>query len=278
MELDIYQYTDYRRFLKDFYTAKKQANPAYSYRAFSKAAQLSSENYLWQVINGKLNLSSTTIRKFLGGLKLRKHEAAFFENLVFFNQAKTPEEKNHYYQRMSSSKRYIKARHLEKDQFEYLSKWYYAAVRELVLLPDFQLDPVWIAKRLSPSINLKDAQEAIGLLLRLELIGKDETGRTIQTERHLTSGYEVQSLAAVNYHQQMISRASEALKRTKSEHRDISALTVAVSRKKISEVKRRIHEFKRELHEFMADGEGADVVYQLNLQLFNLSEVPDEAC
>lgn len=278
MEIDIYQYTDYRKFLKDFYAAKKKASRAYSYRAFSKVAGLSSENYLWQVMNGKLNLGPASVQKFCVGLKLKRHEAAYFENLVLFNQAKTSEEKNHFYSRLASSKRYIKARHIERDQFEYLSKWYYAAVRELVLLPDFQLDAVWIGRRLMPQITAREAEEALTLLLRLELIGKDESGRIIQTERHLTSGYEVRSLAAVNFHRQMIGKAVESLERTKAEHRDISALTVAVSRAKIAEVKRRIHEFKRQLHEFMASGDDADVIYQLNLQLFNLSEVSDEAC
>lgn len=278
MEINIYNYTDYRQFLKDFYAARKQGNPSYSYRAFSKAAGLSSDNYLWQVMNGMLNLGPPSILKFSIGLKLKKHEAEFFENLVRFNQAKTSDEKNVYYRKIASSKRYIRARHLEKDQFEYLSKWYYAAVRELVLLPGFRPAAAWIAKRLRPSISIREAEEAMGLLLRLGFVSRDGAGRYVQTERHLTSGYEVASLAAVNYHRQMLAKAAESLERSRAPHRDISALTCAVSKKKIAEVKRRIHEFKRQLHEFMAEGEGADVVYQLNLQLFNLSEVPDEAC
>lgn len=275
-KLSIYDYSDYRKYLRDFYKEKKRLNKSFSHRSFMKSAELSSENHLWQVIAGRRNLTNGSIRKFAKGLKLKKHEADYFENLIFFNQAKTSDEKNHYYKKLASSKRYIEARHLEKEQFEYLSKWYYAAVRELVLLPNFKNDPEWIARRLNPAITIKEAEEAMALLFRLGLLSIDDDGRVVQAERHLSTGYEVQSLAAVNFHKQMIAKASEALDRVRAEHRDISALTVAVSKEKISEVKRRIHQFKRELHEYMAEGENADVVYQFNLQLFNLSEVTDE--
>lgn len=274
--LNIYAFTDYRAYLKAFYRMKKRSKRGYSYRAFAMAAGLSSENHLWQVITGRRSLSNGSIRKFAKGLRLKKHEAEFFENLVLFNQARTHEEKNHYYRRMASSKRYIEARHLERDQYEYFSKWYYAAVRELVLLPDFQEDARWIAAKLSPRITVKEAEASLELLQRLGLLGRDAEGRLVQTQQNLTSGYEVNSIAVVNYHRQMLEKAGESLERVRAPLRDVSALTVAVSQEKIAEVKRRLHEFKRELHAFMTEGEDADVVYQLNLQLFNLSEVSDE--
>ncbi len=273
---NLYAFTDYRAYLKAFYAWKKRENPSYSYRLFSRTAGLSSDNHLWQVITGRKSLGNGTIRKFAKGLKLKKRESAFFENLVLFNQAKTNEEKNHYYQRLASSKGYIEVRHIEKDQYEYLSKWYFAAVREMVLLPTFREDPKWIAARLTPRISTCEATEAMELLFRLGLWTRTDEGRIVQSERHLGTVYEVASLAAANFHHQMIEKARESIDRSQAQHRDISALTVAVSKEKIAEVKRRIHAFKRELHAFMAEGEAADVIYQLNLQLFNLSEVPDE--
>lgn len=276
MRIDIYQYTDYRKFLADFYREKKESTPSFSYRAFSKAAGLSTGNYLWQVITGRANLGNGNVQKFCAGLKLKKHEADYFENLVRFNQARTNDEKNHYYQKLASSKRYLKVRQLEKDQFEFFSKWYYAAIHELVALPEFRRDPAWIAARLHPEISPREAAEALDLLFRLGLVAEGAEGRVVQTHRHISSGYEVASLAAANFHRQMIQRAYEALEKVHHTNRDISSLTIAISKDKLAEAKRRIHEFKRQLHEFLASGEVADAVYQLNFQLFSLSEVPNE--
>ncbi len=273
---NIYTYLDYRTYLRDLYEARKQTKRGFSYRSFARTAGLSSENHLWQVINGRRKLSGATIIKFAKGFGLKKHETAYFEHLVHFNQAKTTEEKNHHYRKLASSKRYIEVRHLERDQFEYLSKWYYAVIRELVLLPDFCEEPAWIAARLAPVISEREAAEALELLFRLGLLGRDADGRVVQTERHVTSGEEVASLAATNFHKQMIDRAAAAVEGTRPEHRELSALTVAIPKAKIAQVKERIRQVRRELHEMMATDDGADVVYQLNLQFFNVSEVAGE--
>lgn len=277
MKCDLYQYTDYRKFLADFYKEKKKENKHFSYRSFAKAAGLSTGNYLWQVISGRCNLGNENIRKFCKGLRLKRHEAEHFENLVHFNQARASDEANLYYQKLASSKRYLKVRRLEKDHYEFFSRWYYVAIHELVLLPDFCEDPQWIASRLKPAITPREVNESLKLLFRLGLLCRNEEGRIVQTATHVTSGSEIAPLAVTNFHRQMITRAAEALEELQQDQRDISSLTVAVSKEKIAEVRRRIHEFKRSLHAFMASGEQADTVYQLNLQLFSLCGVPNEA-
>lgn len=276
-KLNIYGFTDYRAFLTAFYRERKRENPNYSFRLFSRAAGLPTDNHLWLVMTGRRNLSNGTVQKFAKGLKLTKREAEFFENLVFFNQAETNEEKNLYYKRLASSKRYVKLRHIERDQFEYFSKWYYAAIRELVRLPQFVEDPAWIAARLKPRVSAKEAKEALELLFRLGLVARAEDGRIVQAERHVGTDHEVASLAVANFHKQMIEKAGESIDLSPAKHRDISSLTFILTKEKIAEAKRRMQEFKREFHEFLAGCEGGDAVYQMNLQLFNLSEVPDEA-
>lgn len=277
-KINIYEFTDYREFLKTYYREKKRENKSFSFLAFARAAGIGSKNHLWQAMNGRRNLQGNTIRRFTRGLKLKKHEAEYFENLVYFNQAKTSEEKNLYYKKLASSKHYIEVRHIERDQYEYLSQWYYATVRELPLLSDFAEDPAWIANRLSPRITEKEAREAMELLFRLGFWCRDCSGKVVQAERYLSTANEIVSLAAANFHKQMIAKASEAIDAIRPQHREMSSLTVAVAREKVAEVKRRIQEFRRELHAYITNGEKADTIYQLNLHFFNLSEVPDEAC
>lgn len=274
---NIYEFTDYRAFLKAYYETRKRENRRYSFTTFAKQADIGSRNHLWQAMTGRRNLTLVTIRKFAKGLKLKKHEAEYFENLVLFNQAKTNEEKNIYYKKLASSKHYIEVRHIEHDQYEFLSRWYYAAIRELVNLPSFVEDPAWIAKRLAPQISEKEAGEALELLFRLGLLGRDTAGRAIQTERHLSTANEVAHLAAANFHKQMIAKAAQAVDRSNAEHREISSLTVGVAKEHIAEIKQRIQAFRREIHAFIESKGKTDAIYQFNLQFFNLSEVPDEA-
>jgi uncharacterized protein (TIGR02147 family) len=60
----VYDFTNYRDFLKAFFEFKKLTNPAYSASMFARKAGLgeNSRGYLKLVIEDKRNLSSLTIR------------------------------------------------------------------------------------------------------------------------------------------------------------------------------------------------------------------------
>jgi uncharacterized protein (TIGR02147 family) len=65
--------------------------------------------------------------------------------------------------------------------------------------------------------------------------------------------------------------AQEALYSVPKTHRDISTLTLSISKQGLQRMKEKIKEFRRELLEIAKADEHADRVYQLNLQLFPLS-------
>jgi len=104
---------------------------------------------------------------------------------------------------------------------------------------------------------------------------RHESGKffSIEGVRTRAKDREVASLAIANYHRGMILRASDSLEKTPGEKRDISSLTVALNKKKFEETKRRIQEFRRELNVLLSEEKEPDSVYQINFQIFNLSEV-----
>lgn len=272
---DIFKYLDYRHFLRDFYREKKEVKGSvYSFRLFSRQAGFAAPNFLQLVMEGKRNLSLDGIHRFIKGLRLNREEARFFENLVQFNQATYDAEKTKWYQRLATSKRYREIKKIEIDQFVYYSRWYFTAIRELVLLPDFKEDPKWIAQRVRPKITPKEAAEALELLEGIGFLKRDKGKRLVQTDRNITTEREVASLAIANYHRQMMERAAQSIDMTPGDKRDISSLTVAMSREKFIEAKRRIQEFRRELNVLLSDEGKTDSVYQINFQIFNLTEVP----
>lgn len=273
--VDLFRYLDYRHYLRDYYREQKETKGSrFSFRTFSRAAGLRSPNFLKLVMDGKRNLGPEGIACFQKALHLNKEESAYFENLVLFNQATNDRERTERYQKMSASKSYQEIKEIEKDYFVYFSRWYYAAIRELALLPDFKEDPKWIARKLSPPIKPQEAATALELLLKLGFLKRDKSGRLVQAERNITTPREVQSLAIANFHRQMIRIASEAIDRTSAEKRDISSLTIPLSAEKFREAKRRIQEFRRELNVLLSDDLKADSVYQINFQIFNLTEIP----
>lgn len=273
---DLFTYLDYRKYLADSFEELKAKHSGFSHRAFARMAGFTSSNFLMLVMQGKRNLSGTGIQKVARALKLKKKEIQFFENLVRFNQSKTDAERNLYYERIASNRKYAEARRLEKGQFEYYSRWYIPVIREMVMLQNFREDPAWIAAQLSPTITPREAKAALALLLDIGLLARNEDGRLVQSERHIASGDEVSSLAMTNFQREMIERAAASIDATPPERREVGSVTFAISKGRLDEAKRMIREFRSRLSGFLAEEEeeeGADAVYQFNMQLFNVSKI-----
>jgi uncharacterized protein (TIGR02147 family) len=268
----VFDFLDYRAFLRAYYETHKRTRAGFSFRTFSKRAGLRSPNFFKLVMDGDRNLGIETVPKFADALGLAGAERAFFSDLVAFEQAADSVEKNRAFERIASSRRFRTAKRIDGLLLTYLSHWYHPAIRELAARKDFSDDPKWIAKRLRPTISPAQAAQSLELLQSLGLLVRDPgTGRLVRGEPTLTTEHEVTALGAANFHRQMLQRASESIDDIPAKLRDLAALTVCVSSATAAQVKERIHQFREALTELCdAEPDGA-TVYQLNIQWFPLT-------
>jgi uncharacterized protein (TIGR02147 family) len=264
-------YMDYRAFLKDMFTYKKKTDRYFSYRYFSRRAGITSPNFLQLVISGKRNLTQESAAKICKGFDLKKTDREYFENLVWLNQSTTHEDRNHYYRKIVSLKSNASVRKLDKASYEYFSKWFYPAIREVISLGNHKWDAEKISNRLDPEIAPKDAEKALKALIDLGLISRDSDGVYRQNESFLTTGPEVQSLAVANFHREMLRLATESIERHNAEVRDISSLTISIRSERVRELKEHLSRIRHEIMKMYCEDKDCDQVYQLNLQLFPLS-------
>jgi uncharacterized protein (TIGR02147 family) len=92
----IYQYDNYRDFLRDYYTEMKETSKGFSFSQFSHLSGLGSANYIKFIIEGKRNLTVETIHGTSVALRLIGKEIEYYEALVLANQA-TPGSVQGYY-------------------------------------------------------------------------------------------------------------------------------------------------------------------------------------
>lgn len=271
-----YDYLDHRAFLREWVEAKKQDNPRYSYRMFSRRAG-TSVSLLHHVIEGKRNLTSATTEAFAKALSLRAGEARFFALLVAFDAAGTADERNQAWQRISTTRRFREARDIERMSFDYLSCWYLPAIRELAALPGFKADAVWIAQQLQPPITAAEASRALTVLLELGLL-VEQDGGLVPAEASVATPAEVTSLAVRNYHHGMIGLAQESIERIPGDERHLLAVTVGVPRSLVPRIKEESNRMMQQLMNLCDAAEDAsEQVVQINLQVFPLSQaVPAE--
>ncbi|MBD3316782.1 MAG: TIGR02147 family protein [Chitinivibrionales bacterium] len=134
---DLFEHMNYREYLADYYAEKKARRACYSYRLFSRKAGFASPNFLKLVIEGQRNLSKDSVFKFSKALGFNKREAEYFENLVFFNQSKTLEEKNAYLSNLMRFRGRVDPAKIERSEYAYFSQWYHPVIRELIASVDF---------------------------------------------------------------------------------------------------------------------------------------------
>ena len=91
------------------------------------------------LIENKRNLTESSILKISQAIGLSREEADYFESLVFFNQAKTINEKTHYYSKLIEIRRPLDVQVIEADRYEYYSKWYHSVVREVATFFNFHI-------------------------------------------------------------------------------------------------------------------------------------------
>jgi uncharacterized protein (TIGR02147 family) len=270
--VSVYDFLDYRAYLRAYYQAAKQQRKSFSFRLFSKLAGLRSPNFLKLVIDGERNLGAESVGRFAAALGLSAADAEFFGDLVALSQAQTLAEKNRAFENIAASRRFRAARRISGELFAYLSHWYNPAIRELAARADFREDPQWIAAQLRPNISASEAAESMRLLLSLELLVRNPaTGRVERGDPTLTTEHEVNALGAAAFHRQMLERAAQAIETVPRELRALSALTVCVSPETALKVKQRIEHFRESLTELCDADQNGTTVYQLNVQWFPLS-------
>lgn len=273
---DILEYGSYRKYLRDTYSYLKVEKPQFSFRFFSRMAGFNSPNFLKLVMEEQRNLSAESVEKFIKALKLTGKEATHFRQLVLLEQSESLEEKKIYAEQLIKSRNYKKLKPLSEKEFAYYSNWYYIPIREMVALPNFQEDPKWIAEQLVPKISTVQAKQALHDLLQLELLTRDANGKLKQTQTIVSTGDSITATSVINFHQIMAKLGGESIPRHHHTKRDISSVTVTLSKNSFEEMKKLVQNFRRELLDLAEKDPHPEEVYQLNFHFFPLTKIKKE--
>jgi uncharacterized protein (TIGR02147 family) len=266
------EYTDYRTYIQDVIKAHKEAGIKLTNRWFAQRMEINSSSWLTSVLLGKKGLSTQSANRISWIFGHNKLETLYFDKLVRFNQAKNDERRNAFYQEIVKLKKSRKAITVKEDQYEFYTRWYHSVVRSLIGLFPVKDNYREIAEKIRPEITPAQVKKSIQLLERLELIRKNRKGEYELTSNVITSGEKVASLAVTNFQRETMRLASESLDRCSGDIRDISTQTVGISSKCYQDIVQLAREFRKQVSEMANADEAADRVYQLNIQLFPLSE------
>jgi uncharacterized protein (TIGR02147 family) len=267
---DIFRYTEYRAFLKDFYLYQKEGNPAISHRYLAAKVGFDAGQFA-KILSGKRNLTPSMVLKFTDIFKLNRKEKEYFEILVLANHAKIPQQRRELLARLQPLRPKL-SKTIASGLEEYYRHWYHSALRELIGFYPFRGDWEALGKMLTPALTAEQARQGLELLSLLGFIKKDAQGRYGVAEAHITSGYKSPSAAVQQFIRTTLDLGKEALDRFPKESRNFSSMTFSTSENHFLQLQEKIRLFRKELADELDKVERPERVFTLNIQLFPLSE------
>ncbi len=270
--IEIFDYTDYRKFLKDRSASLKSAGQPISYRYIAEVVGFKSAGFLSQVLNGSCNLPDRFIEKIADVFQLKKREARYFDLMVHYNQSENHDEKKAYFGKMVAFKK-GRVRTVEPDEYAFYDKWYYSAIRAVLNYYEFDGDYYKLSKMLIPHISAAEAKKAIRVLEKLKLIKKEEkTGHYRLTENHISTGHDTDSVVINNFVLNTLDIAKDALYRFGKRDRTFSSLTLSVSQQGYESIRHKVDALRAELVNLVKQDSDVDRVIQVNFQIFPLTD------
>jgi uncharacterized protein (TIGR02147 family) len=263
---NLFEYQNYRAYLHDYYNEQKAQKRNFSYKSFSQKAGISAPSFLFYVIEGKRNLTKSTVMKVSNAIAFNREEAEYFECLVFFNQSQTITEKTYYYGKLVEIRKPIDIGNVQKDRWEYYSFWYHSVIREVVTFFDFQDDFSRLGSFLIPPINAQEAKKSIKLLERLGFIEKDNQGLYHQTENliQVKTGT-VDAFVIERFQMEMLQVVLKAYDLTPVKNRMCMSTTFSISKESFDLFKMRLREIHNQLMEIARVDSKPSVTYQLTM-------------
>jgi len=263
--------------LKEAYLLRRERNKAYSLNAFAQDMGIS-KSFLSRVLSGERPVSMKLAIQISVALDFDEAQSRtlLFSVIQFSSKnAKISKKVKARLQKEfedSSEIAPIIYTTVDLERFKVMSHWYHFALINLTRIKGFKSTPTWIAKKLG--ITVLETRDAIERLIALDLL--QEVDGILRASPHPFLNVKTQKseLAVRNFHEQMITKAKDELKKTSPEafnRRLINGITFTCAKDQIELIKNKIDKFQDELLALIENSESEEL-YQMNVQFFPLTK------
>jgi uncharacterized protein (TIGR02147 family) len=267
----VFDYLDYRRFLKDALAVEKRSGRVSGLRDVAGYLGLKSPGHVSWILQGKRNLMKHQVPDMAKLLDLSAAEGRYLSLLVGHNDTGIPEERRRIFGQLVALHAGQKTL-VGEEGVQYWTAWRNAVIREMVAIHSFRRnDAAKIGRLLVPEVAASKVEESLELLERLGMIRCGEDGFWHRTESVLSSGKAWTNQAIRNFQMSILELSTWALVEVPKDRRDISTVTFSISRERFRKVQTRVQEFREEILALCRTDPEPEVVYQLAVQLFPAS-------
>ena len=269
----VMEYVDYRRYIQDFYRERKaDVSVSFSWGTFAKKAGIASPVFLQYVCEGKKNLGEKSAPQVAAAMGLVGYEVTYFCLLVAHANAKNDAEKKVVLDQIGDLARIHKIRIVGAREYDFFKSWKNSLLRELA-----SAMPKATAKQLSKAsrnrIPTSEVHEILDFLVRAGFLEQGADGGYRECNRSLRMDPHVAKAVSSDLQRQYAELAVDALKNEPPEKRNMTGLTVGITRESYDRVVAELAECRRRINAIATMTPRTDEVYRLNMQFFPLTDM-----
>ncbi len=277
MRPNLFNYTDYRVFLTDFFNYKKNCNSGWSYRSWSNNLGIKSNASLLKIINGDREIGNEIKLKLLRYFSFTEDETMYFEDLIRLSKFRKDSRLSHLIfknlAKEHSTKHY---RALTPEEFKKISNWIYFILSSLSRRSGIKNDAEWISQNFIFNTEKEEIQTIIDDMLDKEILHLDKSKNMLVSSAKSLRAYEGLSKSTDDMkkiHTQLLEIAKECINNhQQGDHKIIlHGFSLNVSQDDIPAMNEMIYEFFDELTQKFSV-ENTRSAYQLQLQCFPLTK------
>lgn len=271
--MTIYEYTDYRLFLKDCIAEAKKSQPVLTYSGLSQKIRMQTPSFS-KAINGSIHFTADQIHLLAQELGLNSEELEYLELLAEWGRSSLKARKDSLMKRIAGIQRKkvltpesIDAPDVEfqslQDRVEYFSSPWIPLICVFLTIPFYQSKPSQISSELQ--IPETEFQKIIALLKKLKLIEEFAKGKYHSRQHTLHT----KDLSSLIQNQQNLTKILSLQRATlvPLSARYGLAVTFSTDEKVYEEIRQILVKAAMKIQEKVA-GSNSENVYQLNLDLF----------
>jgi len=255
-------YVDY---LKGIYHVRKEKNPNYSLRAFSRDLGISC-GHLSQVFSNQSGLSLRMAEKVGKSLGLTGQELEYFTTSSVANSHKNSKKKEKAQEKLKemSLEEY---QQLSEDHFKTIADWHHFGILTAMQLDHYDGSIDFLSKELG--LSFEAIYTAIKRMEKLGLV-KNNHSSFYATNKNLQTSDGLASAALRESHRQSLTIAIDAIEKVNLDKRDFSSMMMAIDPAKIPLAKKMIREFRYKLSKTLESGK-KEKTYVVNIQFHPLN-------
>lgn len=262
----VYQYVDYRAFLKDRFLWQQSQDSSFSQRKLARTAGFANPGFFNEVIQGRRKLSAAAVERMASGLGLETNEAEFLRVLVDFIEAKNLGDRENAHHKMEQRRNRHFFRRLSQSQSKYYMDFNYPLVRAAIEACDFRGDYRVLGDFLRPPMTAESVKRYVRDLCEWGLVSQNREGKYVVTHSYLEPPEEMRD-AILRLQQAWLSQTVLHLNSVPSDERHVSSALLTVSETTYNAILKHIEKVRAEILKMVREDKHVDRVVLFNIQV-----------